>query len=125
MPHTHHYQRRQFSVTTLFWVLCLILALILIAFIKQSGREKNMDASNQELTSEVADLARQNQELEQLIAYFGSSEFVEKEAREKLNMARPGEKTLIITDPNSLINLPTNQTPKSMPQKWWQYFFGK
>ena len=124
MRHIHH-TTNYFSIKTLFWLLCLIFLFTSFAIYKQLNRQKQIDLSNEKIKNDIVQLEAQNKELEQLIAYFSSSEFVEKEAREKLNMAKPGEKTLVITqDKNTIIN---NQEKKqtSNPLGWWQYFFGK
>ncbi|HPI67458.1 MAG TPA: septum formation initiator family protein [bacterium] len=124
MRHIHH-TTNYFSTKTLFWLLCLIFLFTSFAIYKQLNRQKQIDLSNEKIKNDIVQLEAQNKELEQLIAYFSSSEFVEKEAREKLNMAKPGEKTLVITqDKNTIIN---NQEKKqtSNPLGWWQYFFGK
>lgn len=120
-----HHSENHFSAKALFWILFLVLILTAFAIYKQLNRQKNIDFSNQKINSETANLAAQNKELEQLIAYFNSSEFIEKEAREKLNMAKPGEKTLVITkEENTSLNN-TMQNQSSTLIKWWQYFFGE
>ena len=42
------------------------------------------------------ELARKKQELEQKLVYVETDEFVEKEAREKLLLSRPGEKVVLL-----------------------------
>jgi len=123
MRHVRH--QNHFSAKTIFWLLCLIFLLTSFAIYKQLNRQKQIDLSNQKIKTDIAQLEAQNKELEQLIAYFSSSEFVEKEAREKLNMAKPDEKTLVITPDQTT---PINQDGEkkfSNPFKWWQYFFSE
>jgi hypothetical protein len=63
--------------------------------------------------------------LQELIAYFSTPEFLDKEAREKLNMAKPGENIIIIPkDDNALqITSPSDVNNKKNYALWWNYFF--
>ena len=58
--------------------------------------------------------------------YVTSLSFVEEKARTELNMKKPGEQVLIITNlENSENRGAANQkevTPLSNPLKWWYYF---
>ncbi len=52
----------------------------------------------------------------------------EKEAREKLNLAKPGENVIIFPNDNLKSNINTedqngNNKPGFLPLKWWRYFF--
>lgn len=58
--------------------------------------------------------------------YYSSPEFIEKEAREKLGMAKPGEAIVLL--PTNLPQVLGRQEPKAEPEipnwwKWWNLFF--
>jgi len=71
-------------------------------------------------------LAAEQKQLLEKKAYFQSPEFVEEEARNKLNMAKPGE-TVVILPPNLAQVLGREEKPAApeIPnwRKWWNLFF--
>jgi len=105
----------------------IIIAVIGLILIFNLSRDilRLIKASDQIRQAEqrVKDLESQQQQLMEKKEYFESAEFVEEEARNKLNMARPGE-TIVILPPNNgvaadkgeLIQLPNWK-------KWWRLFF--
>jgi len=50
------------------------------------------------LRAEIRQLERQKRRIEDTIEYYKTDVFIEKEARDRLNMVKPGEKIVIITD---------------------------
>jgi cell division protein FtsB len=66
---------------------------------------------------------QENQELKAQLNYSQSAEFVEKEARNKLNMSRPGETVVIL--PPDLGEKPPSVNHPDRPNylKWWRLFF--
>ncbi|MGB9706966.1 MAG: FtsB family cell division protein [Microgenomates group bacterium] len=74
----------------------------------------------------VLELERKKEKLSEERQYYQSKEFIEEEARNKLNMAKPGE-TIVILPPN-IGNLVSRPQPELNPQlpnwkKWWKLFF--
>ncbi|MEK7534548.1 MAG: septum formation initiator family protein [Patescibacteria group bacterium] len=74
------------------------------------------------------DLIRQKQENNRLkseLSYVGSREFIEKEARNKLLLVKPGEQQVLI--PQNLIKESklSEKENKDEPnwRKWWELFF--
>jgi cell division protein FtsB len=70
-------------------------------------------------------LEKENQELAEKKKYYESEEFIEQEARNRLNLGKPGE-TVIILPPNAgqtETNLP--EKPAELPnwQQWLKLFF--
>jgi len=74
----------------------------------------------------VEELEREKRALLEKKNYYQSKEFVEEEARNKLNMARPGE-TIVILPPNfkELVGRrePKQRSPLPNWQRWWRLFF--
>lgn len=71
----------------------------------------------------VLKLEKEKKELLEKYQYYQSPEFVEEEARNKLNMARPGE-TIVILPPNaSKFSSPPPKENLPNWKKWWQLFF--
>lgn len=92
------------------------------------------------LEKEVRNLTQENSELDKLITSWESSDQLEKEARLKLGLQKPGEKAILILrgDGKRLEEpMPSGEqiaignlvviNDKNLPNylKWWFYFFGK
>ncbi len=109
--------------------LLIFLILVLIA----SGRESYFRYKiNQEIRSlerKIEDLQKSNTELSELENYLQSNEFLEKEARLKLNLIKDGEKLVIIkkSDEEPVLEEQETEENKNIPNilKWWEYFFGE
>ena len=109
--------------------LLIFLILVLIA----SGRESYFRYKiNQEIRSlerKIEDLQKSNAELSELENYLQSNEFLEKEARLKLNLIKDGEKLVIIkkSDEEPVLEEQETEENKNIPNilKWWEYFFGE
>lgn len=50
------------------------------------------------LKEEVARMEKKKRDLAGIVEYYKTDKFIEKEARDKLNMVKPGEKVVIIMD---------------------------
>ncbi|MBU4360523.1 septum formation initiator family protein [Patescibacteria group bacterium] len=108
------------SKTALLGLLIVFILLISVV-IKNSNQQKKNSQQAIALENEILALEKQNQELDQLIDFFSKQEFVEKQAREKLGLAKPGEKLVII--PKQQLPEKELDQNKSMPELWFKYFF--
>ncbi|RJQ38380.1 hypothetical protein C4559_01135 [Candidatus Microgenomates bacterium] len=75
---------------------------------------------------ELIDKKRENEDLKKKLSVVESQEFLEKEARNKLLMVKPGEKQVLISQ--ELLNSTDSAKEKSEEnkpnwQKWWELFF--
>src|SRR3989338_3527228 len=79
------------------------------------------------LESEIKSLQKKRLESMEILKYVMSDSFVEAKARTELNLKRPGEKVLIVTNPErdrddrADVSVPSRQ-PLSNPVKLWYYF---
>jgi len=123
-------------------IFLLFVALILIwlgvSVVRESYRKYQLTQEINQIKSEIERLEGNNQDLANLIEYFQQESFLEKEARLKLNLKKPGEKVVIVPKgeeevgsltPNEWgVKLPTEEEiQKEEPNwlKWWRYFFGR
>lgn len=74
----------------------------------------------------VAGLEKDQQELKKQLEYVKSDQFVEKEAREKLNFVKEGEVVVVLPKENSN-KTPDDSNQKPLPnwQKWLKILFGE
>lgn len=123
----------------------ITLFLLLLGFIWLVVNLVNVYYKKYKINKEIEDLKQQitqteksNQQISAMIDYLSSQNFLEKEAREKLNMKKPGEQVVIVepskntpTSSESALSqraAPNEQTaaisePESNLMKWWKYFF--
>lgn len=125
----------------------ITLFLLLLAFIWLSVNLVNIFYKkykvNQEienLKAEIGKVEKSNQEISSLIDYFSSQSFLEKEAKEKLNLKKEGEQVVIIEpakEPLATTSQPesvgsqasADQNSASLEKsesnftRWWRYFF--
>ena len=103
-----------------------------VALTKELIRKIQIHRQIEELEGEIASLESHNSELNDMIAYFNSSSFQDKEARTKLGLAAPGETMVVLPDTtdSSTITIDSDTRTASSasdertnPQKWQDYFF--
>lgn len=80
------------------------------------------------LDGELVALDAKSKDLQALIGRLQDKEFIEKEARKKLNLSKAGEKAVIIVNPQKTAaqNKKKEETQKkeSNPYKWYRTLFG-
>lgn len=124
----------------LFISIILLGLLVLLAFplTKNFRQKKAVDLEIKGLEKTAADLEGKNSHLKEVLDYMQSSQFVEEEARQKLNYKKPGEAVAVIEglpSTTSEVSTPLFDVPPAPPvvgtsqasqniQKWLDYFFG-
>ena len=121
------------------WLVKSIIFLILIAvsffgyaLFKEMSKKKQVESEINSLKQEAEKIKKENMQLEERIAYLGSQDYQETEARDKLNLQKPDEKVVVLAQGperkeivSQEIQMPAaaakDQTPNY--QKWWDYFF--
>jgi cell division protein DivIC len=112
--------------------LLLLTLLILVIFIgysifKEKRNEQETVRNIKSLEQQMTDLESQSLELAEMIKYLRSEDFVEREAREKLNLQKPGEKVVIVPaeeNPETGAAGKEDLADKKNWQLWFEYFFG-
>ena len=112
-----------------------ILIALAISVIRESYHKAKLAEEIEGLKSEVERLEGRNQQLSSLLGYFKEDTYLEKEARLKLNLKKPGEKVVILPQSQSseysILNETENNEAKESSSvngkdnwwKWWEYFF--
>ncbi len=102
-----------------------------IALTKELIRKIQIHRQIEDLETEIASLEAHNGDLNQMVAYFNSSSFQEKEARTKLGLSAPGEPMVVLPD-DAAVTLAADGTAIDTrstvdqctnTQKWQDYFF--
>jgi len=116
----------------------VVLIFFLVGLVREiiSRREINKQVSS--LENQIDGLKSQNSQIGELINTWQDGGRLEKEARLRLGLQKPGEKTIIISQPEPIIsssksladvtNIPSELSEMSNdsvsnPAKWIHYFF--
>lgn len=84
--------------------------------------EKSREIEKEQL--KLDQLKKENLELKKRVAYVQSEEFIEKEARDKLGLARDGEAVVMMPSAGKSAREDSfNSEEQSNWQRWWHLFF--
>ncbi len=113
-------RRRGLSLPLLQVVV--LLTLPLVAYLGFSAAKKGLEAYSlwrqaDALRGEIEQLKARNAELRQQIEYLRSDTYVEKVAREELDMVKPGDVPIVVVYPTpSASPAPATPTPTATPR---------
>lgn len=112
-----------------------ILVMIGMSLGKETYRKRQIQKEIENLQAEIQKINQENIELSNLISYFSSQEFQEKEARENLNLQKEDEKMIILRKDAIILNeeksdgdernLPVQENKTPNWQKWLEFFFAE
>lgn len=103
-----------------------------VALTKEFIRKVQIHRQIEQLETEIATLESHNSELNDMIDYFNSSSFQDKEARTKLGLAAPGETMAVLPDTTDSSTIATVNDARAAAtagdersnlEKWQDYFF--
>lgn len=117
------------------WFFVVVLGLIVfvaLVFLKSYYQDYQMRQEIRRLQEEAERLEGKKIQLLELIKYVRTENFVEDRARTDFNMAKPGERAVIITSAGESLEKSGQVDNKvvewksiSNPIKWWKLFFNK
>lgn len=129
MPHSKDRGFRRFFGSRLFLLLFLGLALLFaFGFARAYYQDYRVRQEIKALQSEVKNLENKKLESMEILKYVASPGFVEEKARTELNMKKPGENLLILTNLGGVeqtVGAVEEDEPLNNPIKWWYYFTNK
>jgi len=97
-------------------------------YYNQDDLREDIDKLDQQIDS----LKVEQTDLQDTLQYVQSDDFIEIEARTKLNLRKPGEKIIIVSNSEEIAGLTKSEQigirsllepTESNYQHWWQYFF--
>lgn len=126
----HLRARRQSLFTrTILWVTGLVCAALLLATIAQAWSNSQLNERLQTEQQKLQQLRDTNASLKQGVDHYKDPAVVEREARDQLGYARPGEQVVMIVPSGNTTPPRTQQHSQTQPQQgfwldWWRLFFG-
>ncbi|HRY63104.1 MAG TPA: septum formation initiator family protein [Patescibacteria group bacterium] len=125
----HSVIKRVSKSKTLLLVLLTIFVFVASAAYKENKGQRRAVNNINTLEQEIAKLENKNMELADLIQYLKSDDFVDREAREKLNMQQPGEQVMLVPkegeSDSGQVSGASDIQERSNWQLWQEYFFGE
>ncbi len=124
--------RRIFHFRFLFAVNLAVAILLGYSFGREYIRNQSIQKDIRILEEKATALEARNLEIAKLQSTFQSETFIEREARLKLGMKKPGEKVVVVQRPWKRISgadiglsgLDDGSSDQlANPVKWWYYFF--
>ncbi|HHX58591.1 MAG TPA: septum formation initiator family protein [Candidatus Moranbacteria bacterium] len=129
-------KKNKFYLGYLLASVALLITLGLLGFkiMEQAKKQKMIDDEIAALEQEVLKLNTENKELTELNNYFNTTEFKEKEAKDKLNLVKEGEQLVLVKGvtnekEDGLDFAEEARKAKIIMERsnaywWWHYFFG-
>jgi len=125
------------------FVAIFILIFLLIGLVRETYRKYQLTSEINQLKLNIDKLEGDNQQLVDLMDYFKEDSYLEKEARIKLNLKKPGETVVVLSKDiidgvevvrrggldiekldGEIINLSKDEVSETANYwKWWEYFF--
>lgn len=125
--------KKRFSFGIVIFVVGVALAgLVGYVASKEAYRNKKIEREIETLRQEAERIKRENNALEEKIAYFETPQFQERIAKEKLNLQKTDEQVVVVKPSVSLdkdvktdevLSVPISQEQLSNYLKWWNHFF--
>jgi cell division protein FtsB len=106
-------------------VLSVVLLLVLFGTGQLFVQKYRIDKQIKDYQAKVDAIKGQNAQLSDLVNYLNTPQYKEKEAREKLNLQKPGEVVVSLPQDQPATASATTTVQTSNPKKWFDYFFKK
>lgn len=122
-------------------VFAALTGLMGVSLARESLRSRQIDREIAALQAEAERLRVKNFEISSLTRVLDDRDYLEREARLKLNLRKEGERVVVLTDPvpaagGGLSGPPSRKDSAgailedakegwSNPKKWWAYFFSR
>ncbi len=128
--------RNFFKNGKIFFWLGLFLAIYMFVILAiETSQNYNLRSKSDNLEIQINNLEAQIQDLGNKITYYKTDSYREKLAREKLNVAAPGESVIIIKDDknkpqeiesinNAIVTATDDNSKLPNYQQWWRFLFG-
>lgn len=105
--------------------------IVIYALFKETYKKYQIQKEVDALRLEAENLENGNEKMRGLVEYFKTDNYSEKEAREKLNLKKEGEKVVVLRSEDAPGKEARGNTGNAVqeennmpnPFKWWDYFF--
>jgi len=103
-------------------VLSILAPVFLLGFVSAWRKEGELRRLLSDARQEASVIERSNTKLRDLVQYFSLRANVEREAKKRLNLAKPGERVVIFISPSPVSVLPSPDVPLVRFWKWFRFW---
>ena len=106
------------------WAGAIMLGFTVFYLVRETLEKRQIDNEVSRLQHEIVDVEGKNQEILELINYYKTTEYKERQARSILGLAKPGE--FVVSLPSKVAQsaeTADGSAQKSHLREWWEYFF--
>jgi cell division protein FtsB len=104
-------------------ILIVLLVLSAVKVIREAIVRYEINKEIAALENQLGDLESKSDKLGNMIAYLKTDQYIETEARTKLNLVKPGEKQINFTSSTDNLAQVGSKKDSSNYIKWFNYFF--
>lgn len=128
--------KKFFSSRVVLFLLLLAFVWLSLVLAKAFYKKRQMDQEISSLKTEIEKMDKKGQELNQLLSYFNSQSYLEKEAKDKLNLKKEGESVVMVQGVSSeeimasknvgglsVEAAVSERVEDNNLVKWWKFFF--
>lgn len=110
----------------LLFLFFLASILLIVNGVRRLLTFKTTSERVKEAEESLVRLKRENEDLKRELEYKKGQEFSEKEIRDKLGLAKPGEAVVVLPKNDSSQSTVDSEQSIEIPNytKWWKLFFG-
>jgi len=122
-----------FLIKIFFIIILSVIVFVATATYRELQKKKQVQDEINKLQDEAERISRENLQIQEKINYFQTSDYKEKEAKDKLNLQSPDENVVVIKpsiipeiSKTELAAEPVKPATKENipnPKKWWDYLF--
>lgn len=127
-------RQRKYLIRAVIVLISVLILWVLYVSSKQIERNRRINEEVSSLQAEADKIRRENETLSEKISYFSSTDFREREAKEKLGMQKTDESVVVIkpipafegeTTEKGRSDASAKEKEMTIPNymKWWQLFF--
>ena len=97
-----------------------------VSLFKMWPKKISINNEVKSLEQRIAETEKSNSEIAKLLDYFKSDNYLEREARERLNYKKPGEEVVFVFRDKEKKTAEEEETKEELsnPRKWWKWLWG-
>jgi len=107
------------------WLLGVILLFAMVVTAKILVEQHQVSKEIGKLQAQADKIKKDNSQLSDLINYFQTPQYEEKQAREKFNLKKDGEYVLSLPQNDSTSQAVSSESNPSNAKQWLDYFFNQ
>ncbi len=104
-------------------LLIVLLVLSVVKVVREAIVRYEINKEIASLENQLNELDNKSNKLGDMINYLKTDQYIEKEARTKLNLVKPGEKQINFTSSTDSLARVDSDKGSSNYTKWFNYFF--